>query len=202
MMKKFFLLFAAILIVSNYSAYGQLDEGKQYNFTVKRAVVRLIPNFHVVEPNIFRSSQPSDESFKVLKEQCGLKTVLFLRRSKEKIKSEKKFLEGLGIRFISIPMDGGKEQSIETIEQCLKIISDKMNQPILIHCEAGKDRTGLVIAAYRIKYNGWSFDDALKEWILYGYDRVCCLDLEKSLRKWMDWSKGCSAGMIGVLDAN
>ncbi len=40
---------------------------------------------------------------------------------------------------------------------------------VLIHCLHGQDRTGIVIAAYRIKYQGWSVEDAVKEMNAYGF---------------------------------
>lgn len=135
-----------------------------------------------------RGSQPSEKAMVLLKEYGGVRTILSLRRHPEIIQSEKEAAEKLGMIFINIPMNSVQEQSIEIIEQCLKIISDKSNQPIYVHCQAGRDRTGLILAAYRIKYDRWSLDDALKEMFFYGYDPACCSNLERSLVKWNAWN--------------
>lgn len=39
---------------------------------------------------------------------------------------------------------------------------------VLVHCQKGVDRTGYVIAAYRVKIQGWSVNDACAEWKAMG----------------------------------
>ena len=41
--------------------------------------------------------------------------------------------------------------------------------PILVHCMQGSDRTGTVIAAYRMAIQGWSKESAIKEMTEGGY---------------------------------
>jgi tyrosine-protein phosphatase SIW14 len=41
-------------------------------------------------------------------------------------------------------------------------------QSVLVHCAHGRDRTGLIIGAYRILFNGWTFDQVQAERSLYG----------------------------------
>ncbi len=143
-----------------------------------------IQRYHVVAPGIIRGAQPTDAAFKLLKKNAGVKTIVDLRNEKDLIKKEKKLVEGQGMRFISIPMNGTQEQSPQVINSVLSIITDKARQPIFVHCAAGKDRTGMVFAAYRMKYDHWSQDKAVQEMLSYGYDRKCCSNLEKSLTKW------------------
>jgi len=145
-----------------------------------------INNFHVVEPGIYRGSQPSEEAFKNLKQHYNVITILCLRSGQEHNEWERKIVEELGMRFINIAMKGSEKQSKEKLEKCLDIIRKKSNQPIFVHCQAGKDRTGLVFAAYRIKYHRWSLQDALTEMLAYGYDRACCSAMEESL---IDWNR-------------
>jgi protein tyrosine/serine phosphatase len=38
-----------------------------------------------------------------------------------------------------------------------------------VHCEHGQDRTGLVVAAYRVLHDGWTTDAARAEALSYGY---------------------------------
>ena len=155
----------------------------------KNAPVYNIANFHVVTPEILRGGQPTKEGLIILKEYFDLKTILNLRDDKAEVERERKVAEGLGLDFINIPMDTGEEQSIEKIQEALDIITDKKRQPIYVHCHGGKDRTGLVFAAYRIKYDHWGLEGAYKEWLAYGFNENY-FNLNKSLRKWCDTSGG------------
>lgn len=51
----------------------------------------------------------------------------------------------------------------------LQIVTTKSQQPVLVHCAQGSDRTGMMVAIYRIVVQGWSKDDALQEMIEGGY---------------------------------
>src|SRR5262249_28612621 len=44
-----------------------------------------------------------------------------------------------------------------------KLFDDPNNYPILLHCKAGLHRTGVLVAVYRIEYEGWSAAAALRE---------------------------------------
>jgi tyrosine-protein phosphatase SIW14 len=50
----------------------------------------------------------------------------------------------------------------------MKVILTPEYQPVFVHCQAGKDRTGLVVAVYRILVDGWSVDDAISERKTFG----------------------------------
>ena len=45
----------------------------------------------------------------------------------------------------------------------LDVLDDPENYPILIHCKAGLHRTGLLTAIYRMKMQGWSKAEAVRE---------------------------------------
>jgi protein tyrosine/serine phosphatase len=122
----------------------------------------------------------------ILKEFFGLKTILSLRDSTENMDWEEREAGRLGIDFINIAMDTAQEQPVEKIKECLDIITDKERQPIFVHCHGGKDRTGLIFAAYRMKYDRWGIEDAYKEMLAYGYNENY-YKLNESLRRWYDY---------------
>lgn len=152
----------------------------------KTAPVYNVANFHVVAPGILRGGQPTEDGLIILKEYFGLKTILDLRSEPKELEWESKKAQKLGIGFINIPMETGQEQSVTKIKAILDIITDKNRQPIFVHCHAGKDRTGLIFAAYRLKYDHWGIEDAYKEWLAYGFNENY-YNLNKSLRKWQDY---------------
>lgn len=183
-----FLIFICLISFFIYSAKEIIaDENKRLS---EVSVVDRIFNFHFVAPNVMRGSQPSMEEFKHLRNYYKVKTVLSLRRNNYHNKQEEKVVNKLGMDFINIPMNGRMEQSRERIEKYLNIINATSAQPIFVHCRGGKDRTGLIFAAYRIKYNGWSLNEALTEMLAYGYDKRAFPALKESLIKWNQYKSG------------
>ena len=51
----------------------------------------------------------------------------------------------------------------------LRIIKTPELQPVLVHCKHGSNRTGMMIAIYRIAYGGWSKQQAIDEMIHIDY---------------------------------
>ena len=49
------------------------------------------------------------------------------------------------------------------IARILGLLEDGKNRPVFVHCQRGADRTGAVIASYRIDHDGWDNDRALAE---------------------------------------
>ena len=172
----FLLLFFAN--IHNFLTAEELVYNKDISF------VREIFNFHIVAPGLMRGSQPSQDSFRLLKDYCGVKTILNLRSDNENVEWERQLVEKLGMDYINIPMNASQKQPAEKIEQCINIMHDALRQPVFVHCQARKDRTGMVCAAYKIKYDNWSLENALFEMLAYGYSRNCCLALEESLFEW------------------
>ena len=78
-------------------------------------------------------------------------------------------LSNLGIAYSNIPMssnapakDGDKELCLENIPKAMNFIRDNLLiGPVLIHCRSGKDRTGMVMAAYLIEFEGYNPREAM-----------------------------------------
>jgi len=58
----------------------------------------------------------------------------------------------------------------DEVMRALKALVDPANQPVLLHCRHGADRTGTVIAAYRMIVEDWSAEDAIEEMREGGYN--------------------------------
>lgn len=126
-------------------------------------------NFHIVDNNLWRSSQPNSESIKRMKLH-GLKSIINLRGDEQTDIWEKKLADSLGIKYFSKPMDATKDQDLDYLKEILSLIEDEYNQPVLVHCLGGKDRTGLIVGMYKLKHTDISMEELLKETIMYGHD--------------------------------
>jgi protein tyrosine/serine phosphatase len=116
-----------------------------------------LPNLHKVSDNLYRSAQPTEEGFQNLS-SLGIKTVVSLRE----LHSDKKLLGKTDIACESIRMNAWHAEE-EDVVRFLRIVNDPARTPMLVHCEHGADRTGMMCAFYRIAVQGWSKEDALRE---------------------------------------
>ena len=116
-----------------------------------------VPNLHRVTTNLFRSAQPTAEGMKSI-ERLGIKTVLSLRN----FHSDKDEVESTTLRTERIRINAWHAKD-EDVLRFLKLVTDTNASPILVHCLHGSDRTGIMIAIYRMTVEGWPKDEAIKE---------------------------------------
>jgi tyrosine-protein phosphatase SIW14 len=126
-----------------------------------------IKNFHQVDAHVYRGAQPPDDGFRYLA-KIGVKTVLDLRESRERSTREAKIVASLGMRYVNVPMSGFAPPTRAEISKILALLEDPASGPVFVHCWRGADRTGSVIAAYRIDHDHWDNARALKEARSYG----------------------------------
>ena len=121
-----------------------------------------VPNFRVVNSGIYRGGQPTREGFENLA-RLGVKTILDVREDGDRVKDEEKLVKKLGMRYVSVPMKGMTTPSDKQISKALRVLKDADAGPVFVHCKKGVDRTGAVVACYRIQHDGLSNGEALAE---------------------------------------
>jgi tyrosine-protein phosphatase SIW14 len=127
-----------------------------------------LPNFQKVDDHVFRGAQPTDSGFKDLA-QLGIKTIIDLRDVGEHSQAnEEKVVTDLGMRYVSVPMQGMSTPKISQVAAVLALLNDTASGPVFVHCKRGADRTGTVIAVYRIAHYSWDNKKALSEAKSYG----------------------------------
>ena len=119
-------------------------------------------NFFKVDEKVYRSAQPDMKGMKVI-ETMGIKNVLSLSY----FLSDEYEAQGTKLRLYQVRMNPGEILDEEVI-QALRIIR-ACDGPILVHCWHGSDRTGCIIALYRILNQGWSKEQAIDEMVYGGY---------------------------------
>ena len=119
-----------------------------------------IPNFHQVTEGLYRGGQPEPSAWKPLSD-LGVKTVVDLRRRVEhSTTAESLAVVAAGMRYVNFPMHGFETPTSAQMASVLPLLD---SDGVFVHCKQGRDRTGTVIAAYRISRQGWGNHQALDE---------------------------------------
>src|SRR5262245_66077203 len=121
-----------------------------------------LPNFHQVNENLYRGAQPQRGGLKKLSE-LGIKTVINLRGASDDTRKEQAEAEASGMRYFNIPMSALGRPTDEQVERALTVIDGRENWPVFVHCQRGADRTGVIIAVYRISRDQWTEEQAMSE---------------------------------------
>jgi protein tyrosine/serine phosphatase len=121
-----------------------------------------LPNFHQVSSQLCRGAQPGAGGLQRLK-AIGIKTIVNLRREDARTQAEGDGARALGLRYYSVPLPGFSAPQDKDVHRALDIINAPENQPVFVHCRHGEDRTGTIIACYRITHDGWTAAQAKKE---------------------------------------
>jgi uncharacterized protein (TIGR01244 family) len=126
-----------------------------------------IHNFYKVDEHVYRGAQPTEEGIHYLA-KLGIKTVIDLREPGERARNEEAAVTGAGMKYINVPMTGLTAPTESETARLLGILEDATTGPVFVHCMRGADRTGAVIASYRIEQDGWDNTRALKEALANG----------------------------------
>jgi protein tyrosine/serine phosphatase len=121
-----------------------------------------VGNFQKVDDHVYRGAQPTPEGFSNLS-KLGIQTVIDLREPGDRSATERKWVADAGMRYVSVPMYGMSTPSNESVVKVLGMLEDRGAGPVFVHCKRGADRTGGVIACYRIEHDHWKNAQALSE---------------------------------------
>jgi tyrosine-protein phosphatase SIW14 len=129
-----------------------------------------VPNAGKVTGQLFRGAQPHDGSIRQLKE-LGITTIVDLRSEGAGTRErEKKEADSLGIRFISIPVNGWSSPTSDQVAQFLSMFGLSSKEIVFVHCRLGEDRTGVFVATYRMAVQKWSTEQAMSEMYYFGFN--------------------------------
>jgi tyrosine-protein phosphatase SIW14 len=125
-----------------------------------------IDNFGKINANYYRGAQPAGHDYADLA-ALGVKTVIDFTQDGDA--SEPSIVKSLGMNFYRIPMTTREVPTKDQLEQFLKLVNDPASQPVYVHCQGGRHRTGVMTAVYRMTNDGWSSDQAFGEMKHYKY---------------------------------
>jgi protein tyrosine phosphatase (PTP) superfamily phosphohydrolase (DUF442 family) len=124
----------------------------------------------VVEGGLYRSGAVSPGQLQRLARDYGIRSVVSLLdpNAPESI-AERRAAERLGIAWHNVPLPGdGASTPIERA-RIKALLFDVKAMPILVHCAAGTNRTGLAIGLYRMHKQGWTLEEVLEEMRRFGF---------------------------------
>jgi protein tyrosine/serine phosphatase len=133
--------------------------------TQSESMRKNLPNFGEATPTLYRGGQPSQRGFSILANR-GINIVVDLRGSRN---SERRIVTHLGMRYVPMPWHCPFPTD-KTFAQFLRLVRQNPGKKIFVHCRLGDDRTGMMIAAYRMAQEGWSAERAENEMEKYGFN--------------------------------
>ncbi len=128
--------------------------------------VNLQGNFHPITPGeAYRSGQPDDRRLALYADQFKINSVLNLRgshRGEKWYEDELAASARLDLAHYDVSLSATHELTADEVRQILEIFRTAP-RPILIHCQAGADRSGLVAAMWKVVVDGMPKAEAKKQ---------------------------------------
>lgn len=129
-------------------------------------------NFGVVEEGrIYRAGQLHRFIQRGLFEKYGIRTVVDLANVQDADgRAERRIAAEFGIEHHTMTtLNGGGTGEVREYIEALEIVRRSVleNKPVLVHCFSGSQRTGALIACYRMFFQGWSGAAAFDEYASY-----------------------------------
>jgi tyrosine-protein phosphatase SIW14 len=122
---------------------------------------------------LYRGGQPKPAGLDGLA-KMGVNIVVDVRLSGRD--KERKEVTKRGMQFVGMPWHCLVPRD-DTFARFLKLVRDNPGKKIFVHCRYGDDRTGMMIATYRMAVEGWTAEEARREMNQYGYKPMVCPSL-------------------------
>jgi len=163
LLMKFYLrilfLLSALCLTNSYTKAQ--DSTLKPNAAYKLKLIGFT-NLFKVDDGLYRCEQPNRKGFDLI-DSIGIKTVINLRQRK----TDNHKIKKTGLILVNVPMNAWTISYKDIIAGMRAIKNAK--KPVLIHCKHGADRTGCMVAIYRIVKCGWTREDAIKEFRYGGF---------------------------------
>ncbi len=140
-----------------------------------------VPNAGSVTATLFRGAQPNSSAFAGL-QKLGMNIVVDFRGESGEVSAEKKSVEALGMKFVNLPWNGASVPTRDQILSFFTLLRENPDQKIFLHCQYGADRTGVMIALYRIAADHWTPEQAISEMRDFHYHSFMLPHLAKYVR--------------------
>jgi tyrosine-protein phosphatase SIW14 len=130
-----------------------------------------IPNFQKVNEGIYRGGRSTEVGLDELN-RLGIKTIINLEDNKKAVSKEQKYVSQFSMVYHSIPINSFQTPKDADVEKVLDLLQDPNNYPVFIHCQHGRDRTGMMMGLHRVFGEGWTSHQAYDEMLQLGFRRI------------------------------
>lgn len=124
--------------------------------------IQHVRNFDEVNEHLYRGAEPSPVGLQELG-AMGVKMIIDLRETSQSTEFEKHEAEKLRIKYVNVPFPPFSAPKPDEMDRVLSLLTSNGSQTVFVHCRRGKDRTGTVIACYRVQHDHWDNQSALAE---------------------------------------
>lgn len=130
-----------------------------------------LPRFQQVSEKLYRGGQPRDGGLSRLRE-LGINTIINLRGASKQTRAEEAEARALGFNYYNVALPNWGRPKDARVTRIMELIDAPENGRVLVHCKEGVDRTGMIVAIYRMTHEGWNSNKALAEANDYGMRRT------------------------------
>ncbi len=143
-------------------------------------------NFGVIEPGrAYRSAQLDATSLRLVLDHYGIRTIVNLRGAAPGAlwyENERRVAAEAGVRLVDIDMSAMRLPDRATLLEIYDTLRTA-EEPLLIHCQAGADRTGAVATLWRMIVLGQPRDTAARELTIFrGHFRTVRPEMDQLVR--------------------
>jgi tyrosine-protein phosphatase SIW14 len=121
-----------------------------------------LPRFRQVSDTLYRGAQPREGGVSKLRE-LGINTIVNLRGANDRTRAEEAEARALGLNYFNVMLPNWGRPEDTRVARILEIIATPENGRVFVHCKEGVDRTGMIVALYRMTHHGWNSSQALAE---------------------------------------
>jgi tyrosine-protein phosphatase SIW14 len=165
------LLMIAVLPPATFGGKSNPDSSSSAaRAYARRLSLPGVPNAGEVTSSLYRGAQPTSDGYREL-QQMGVELVIDLRLTGRD--KERQQVIASGMQYVSIPWHCYFPRD-KVVARFLALLRENKGKKVFVHCRYGDDRTGMMVAAYRMADEGWTPEEARKEMEVFGFHHLVC----------------------------
>jgi protein-tyrosine phosphatase len=180
----FLLLLSPALKVATPAQTKEQTQPPQVRAIGRKLEQKGVSNFGEVTPHLYRGGLVRGEGLQALK-KLGINFVVDTHAHD---KEEEREAAALGMKYVAIPWHCPWPHD-EVFAEFLKLLRENKGKKVFVHCRLGDDRTGMMVAAYRMAEEGWTAEEAMKEMKSFGFTKshhIICPSLARYEKEFPD----------------